>query len=75
MRARAVSVVPAPRQAVVAQLAEQLIRNQQVAGSNPANGSSYRPADLETLMFSIVRSESIVVERSERNDDGSKTSF
>jgi hypothetical protein len=26
-------------------------------------------------MFSIVRSESIVVERSERNDDGSKTSF
>jgi hypothetical protein len=25
--------------AVVAQLAEQLIRNQQVAGSNPANGS------------------------------------
>jgi hypothetical protein len=28
------------RQAVVAQLAEQLIRNQQVAGSNPANGSS-----------------------------------
>jgi hypothetical protein len=27
------------RQAVVAQLAEQLIRNQQVAGSTPANGS------------------------------------
>ena len=35
---RAVAEDPAEK-AVVAQLVEQLIRNQQVAGSNPANGS------------------------------------
>jgi hypothetical protein len=38
IRRLAVSTVPAAF-AVVAQLVEQLIRNQQVAGSNPANGS------------------------------------
>lgn len=39
---RAPRCSPGPRQnAVVAQLAEQLIRNQQVAGSTPANGSRF----------------------------------
>ncbi len=42
----------APQQAVVAQLVEQLIRNQQVAGSNPANGSKL----LKTLMLLILKS-------------------
>jgi hypothetical protein len=39
---RTVPVVPASN-AVVAQLVEQLIRNQQVSGSNPLNGSSKKP--------------------------------
>jgi hypothetical protein len=62
IRARAVPLVPAtgtrPRtrlfQAVVAQLVEQLIRNQQVSGSNPLNGSNLiRPKPLETVAFFV----------------------
>ena len=39
------------RYAVVAQLAEQLIRNEQVAGSTPVNGSSW--AVKETLVVNV----------------------
>ena len=50
IRPRAVLVGPArhppqAKQAVVAQLVEQLIRNQQVTGSSPVNGSSSKSSE------------------------------
>jgi hypothetical protein len=44
----------AARCAVVAQLVEQLIRNQQVTGSSPVNGSSPPPATPRWLFFWVV---------------------
>ena len=40
--------------AIVAQLVEQLIRNEQVTGSIPANGSIFYSADCLTVRFFVV---------------------
>ena len=45
----------APQQAVVAQLVEQLIRNQQITGSSPVNGSSIFN-DLHRRIFELIPS-------------------
>ena len=40
--------------ATVAQLVEQLIRNQQVAGSNPASSSTKKKKDFFLLLFLLT---------------------
>ena len=60
MRARAVSAGSCRPQADVAQLVEQLIRNQQVTGSSPVNGSSsHVPRRPEGRRFNTTGNSSI----------------
>ena len=47
----ATKIAPVARGADVAQLVEQLIRNEQVTGSIPANGSIFRADGLITVRF------------------------